>query len=742
MATDSPSGEAADATPLRYRPLPPRRPPPLPPPRAIRADPASAPVAPPPAAPQVSPLGLPDRVTVPAAEPSVAAPPAGNLPLIDDCDDLRSSRRLVRGLLPCFASMCVNLALLLILALFALPILDVRTHVSEITVLPEPVHDADELHSVTVADDALANDVEAVAEVSGVQVGVAVEPLAEVKQHPEFSESLTDSWTPDGLGPFAHLPSRHVMDQTVTTGPPLSLPTERTLQRAGTVEEAVDGLGGQIRDRLGDGDTLVVWLLDASISLVDDRQRIAAHLQDVYSEIDREQRATYDRYGREAPQLLNAVVAFGGGITEVLKPTKQIDLVADAIARLPVDPSGLEYVMEATARTVTKYRAQRAKFGQVLLVIWTDESGDDITLLEPTIALCRHERVHVSVIAPTATLGAQDGLHAYFHPVARRTFYLPVLKGPDTAFPERLLWPYWSHGQNVRQVEGIALDMAESLAGWQGGPHLRCLASGFAPYALTRLALETGGTATIFDREADRGPFTLDVMRPYAPDYRAAEDIYRELPKRPLRQLVLQSIEITRSFSKPQVVYPFAESYRPADALRRRVAERNENLRASASAIELALAPFRRDGLERLREQEESPRWRAWFDLTYGRLLAQSVRYAEFHAMTLLATARVPDNPGGIPDSANCLTAAPASNLWGGAAHEARAREAERLLRRCIDEHPRTPFALLAAQELATPLGFAFQTTYRPPPPPPPPRPASPPSAPVQAPPPLVFPKL
>ena len=100
--------------------------------------------------------------------------------------------------------------------------------------------------------------------------------------------------------------------------------------------------------------------------------------------------------------------------------------------------------------------------------------------------------------------------------------------------------------------------------------------------------------------------------------------------------------------------------------------------------------------------------------------------------MTLLAV-----GPGGIPDDANCLTASPIAHLWGPTEHETRAREAERLLQRCIDENPETPFAILAAQELASPLSFGYRAFYREPPPPSPPGPPRGPS-----PPPLVFPKL
>ena len=45
----------------------------------------------------------------------------------------------------------------------------------------------------------------------------------------------------------------------------------------------------------------------------------------------------------------------------------------------------------------------------------------------------------------------------------------------------------------------------------------------------------------------------------------------------------------------------------------------------------------------------------------------------------------------------------------------AAAKEAETLLRRVVDEHPATPWALLAQRELKDPLGFKWVETYVPP---------------------------
>ena len=120
-------------------------------------------------------------------------------------------------------------------------------------------------------------------------------------------------------------------------------------------------------------------------------------------------------------------------------------------------------------------------------------SGDDVNLLEPTIEICRRANVRISVVGPTAVLGAQEGSHFWIHPSGQQ-FYLPVVKGPDAALLERLRWPYWWETQ-LPAWHATAVGTRGEYQGWYGGEQLAAMSSGFPPYALTRLALETGGTA-------------------------------------------------------------------------------------------------------------------------------------------------------------------------------------------------------------------------------------------------------
>lgn len=173
-----------------------------------------------------------------------------------------------------------------------------------------------------------------------------------------------------------------------------------------------------------------------------------------------------------------------------------------------------------------------------MIVVWTDETGDDSAKLESTIELCRRNQATVAVVGPSSVLGADTGLHSYRDPKTKRTYQLPVLKGPDAATPERLNVDYWFGSKGPGRGGSPS---------WYGGPQLYGMASGFSPYALTRLALQTSGEYTIFDRPTDRGPFELARMKKYLPEYHSVAEYERDLAKHPLRQAVMRAVRVTQA---------------------------------------------------------------------------------------------------------------------------------------------------------------------------------------------------
>jgi hypothetical protein len=241
--------------------------------------------------------------------------------------------------------------------------------------------------------------------------------------------------------------------------------------------------------------------------------------------------------------------------------------------------------------------------------------------------------------------------------------------------------------------------------------------------------LATGGTFTVFDRPADRGPFRLDTMRPYQPDYRRESEIAADIRNHPLRQaiadVVTASLE-TDALGPPETVFFVKRPHGPGGppitlyypATRFRPMFRSEMTRRKTKAngaVEVLEDMLTRLGPEamadELYEQEQSPRWRAWYDLTRGRLLAMSVRQGEFALLAELLSRR-----SGLSSHTNHVVLVPSAQLRGDDDVRSQAAAAERLLNRCIKQNLHTPWAYLAQRELDHPLGIDVRQTTLPPP--------------------------
>ena len=137
--------------------------------------------------------------------------------------------------------------------------------------------------------------------------------------------------------------------------------------------------------------------------------------------------------------------------------------------------------------------------------------------------------------------------------------------------------------------------------------------------------------------------------------------------------------------------------------------------------LEQALVAFGEYGLEDEYNRERSPRWRAWYDLTRGRLLAMSVRHLEY-----ILTCEDIMRSNFLKPETNRIQLKPVATYKAGKIIEARAKEAHRLLTRCLKENPDTPWALMAQWELDHELGLEVQQIVIPPPRPSTPGPSTP----------------
>lgn len=464
------------------------------------------------------------------------------------------------------------------------------------------------------------------------------------------------------------------------------------------INSAMDRVTREIADNLAERKLLVVWMLDASESLLKQRQAIAKRLDRVYGELGALEKdgQVNDLQG----SLLSAVVCYGQGLHYVTKsPTSDFPTIREAIAKAPTDPSGVENIFGAILAVMNRWHEYRTTQGRrILLIVVTDESGDDFALHEPAIAHCRRYGAKAYVVGPLAVFGRRQGLVPYRAPEDGKTYQLPVDLGPETPMYENVRLPFWF-----------------------AGPQYDYLSSGFPPYALARLVTETGGvyfsTNTLtMSGLTPLGTFAPEALHQFQPDYRfGTQDQYlADLRQHPLRYAVVTAARFSRE-NPPEGTPDLNLRVTPQD-FRQKATDAQKTVAKSHYMLDQILAAFPPDA-ERLLETESSPRWRMAFCLAYGRLLAQKVRCLEYNAA--LAEMKGGLSPEQVGRKANQWVFHASEQLNYATTAQKTARTATALLERVVQEAPGTPWALLAGRELDHPLGMRVELRYIPPPPPP-----------------------
>lgn len=453
------------------------------------------------------------------------------------------------------------------------------------------------------------------------------------------------------------------------------------------VDGAVDRVAVEILRRLENGRTLVVWAFDASRSLESERQRLSNHIATIYEHI---RQLDQNRLSVDGG-LLTMVVAFGQNRSAAFaKPTDDVSAIRAAIDAVQPDESGIETTFTTVAEIVNRWGRFRNDAGDpynLVVIVVTDEVGDDEERLEETIALARRRQAPVYVLGSEATFGRLDGYVDYYDPKTKHTFHnVPVRQGPESAMMERLHLPFW-----------------------HDGPQYDVVQAGFGPYALSRMASATGGIYFVTRFEGRRLGFDASKMREYRPDWSPLADYQRAVSASPVRQAVLNAALLTQEKlpGMPTLNFPSMEAPNFKDVLRdnQAIADR------IAYTVDEALEPI--TAAAKRRDHETSARWRANFDLMHGRLLAMKVRCYEYN----WACARlVKDTPRFQNPQSNTWRLVPDATVrYSEKASEA-GRRAEELLKRVVDEHPDTPWALLASRELKDPFGFKWVEAFVPPP--------------------------
>jgi len=456
-------------------------------------------------------------------------------------------------------------------------------------------------------------------------------------------------------------------------------------EHVGGVEGAVDRVAVEILRRMEKGRTLVVWAFDASGSLQAERERLGKYIDGVYghiAELDREKRA-------EAGGLLTAVVSFGND-RKILtaEPTAERAKILEAIGEVGLDTTGVESTFQTVVDIVRKWGNYKRKADayHLMVVVVTDEVGDDEEKLEDAIAVAVKAQVPVYVLGSPALFGRADGVADYTDPKTKQHYRnLPVRQGPESAMLEGVRLPFWFDG-----------------------PQYEYLDAGFGPYALSRMAGATGGIYFVTRMGHNRANFDPAGMGEYRPDWVARPAYISAVEKNPLRLAVTRAAMIAQENLPGQPSFSFPPTDGPE--FKEAMKANQELVARSEYTVNMALEPI--TAAVKRRDHETSRRWQAHYDLIRGRLLALKLRCYEYNS----ACAKMQKEPRKFTNPAsNTWKLVPSAEMMAGDKAAAVADEARMLLRRVIADHPGTPWALMAQRELKDPFGLKWVEANVPP---------------------------
>jgi hypothetical protein len=480
--------------------------------------------------------------------------------------------------------------------------------------------------------------------------------------------------------------------------------TRATSRLTGRSEEvAVTKVGAAIRASLELGPTLVVWIIDRTPSA-----------QKIVSEAAAPARAFYDEEDIRGlsldgvQQLLTAVIAFDEEVEFLLEPSDDCGAVQAVLDRIEQTESGREQTFTAIRQALDKYlplRTDAESPREVLLVVISDEAGDDANLVDDLAAIARRHAVPIYCLGSPAPWGQVNPLAA------------DPKKGDPTKTDDSA--PRYGPESFASERVDIAMAGAAFSYGEREARDITLVDSGFGPFALERLCRAGGGQFLPIRPEAgsqdkhggqtyDYWPagnelrFSVTNLSTYAPDYVSAEEHARLVAGSKARQALLAAAQLPplAIMDSPDFRFPKA-----AEAQMKRQLDKAQQFAARYAPLVdrfyESLAPGEADA-----DELRSFRIRAEYQLAYGRVLAIKARIDGYNSM-LAALKR------------GKTFADPASTEWVlepspqldevESSIRKLAEKGELHLKRVRDNHAGTPWAEIAAEELRSPLGWKWK---------------------------------
>jgi len=478
-------------------------------------------------------------------------------------------------------------------------------------------------------------------------------------------------------------------------------------QVTGDIGRVVEGYGGALGQMtlellrlMREQRVLVVWLFDESDSMKDDQKEIRERFHKVYEELGLVQKSE-GKHKTADDVLLSSVMSFGKETHEhTPKPTSNGEEIKAAIDKIQIDESGVENICAAIQNVTKKYSTMaRNQKRKLVIIVVSDESGDDGNELEEAIDSCRRAKAPVYILGHYSVFGYPYAHVRWIDPKYGLHHWLPINRGPETAEPECL------------QFDGLH-------ARWD------VFSSGLGPYEQVRIAKQTGGIFFMLPGNEDNltgagtneeRKFDLLDMKEYLPDLSSRQVYIKDRMDHKFREAQWQVVATLNPHKDAELsMQELWYSIEPAVFDEQGGVTFKRAIRAMGMLNDSVRVL---DSVKKSRDKETSSRWRANYDLMHAQCLAYRVRL--FQLLLSLDQHKknhpVPANP--MNNGWNILRVADLLQPDKEQIKQTKVDfdelkkqqdNARQEFEAVIENHPRTPYARRARWELDSGFGMKF----------------------------------
>lgn len=496
--------------------------------------------------------------------------------------------------------------------------------------------------------------------------------------------------------------------------------SRNTVVSTGSPEEvAVRKVTAEIGKSLELGPVLVVWLLDRTASNYKLLSSATTGAKAWYESQEVKQMTL-----EKNKKLQSVVAGFDETLEYVLEgPEDDWQKVRDSFGKVEQSSAGKEMTFAAVKQVLDKFGPLHGADRQLVIVIVTNEVGDDAKLVDEVAPLVQRKAIPVYVVGSAAPWGQTTP----FEELARRgpRNSAKAAEKAEEKSDEKKVGEISQKSQDDNPVYGpeslyserVNLPLPVAGYGFRGKPTEELIESGFGPFALERLCRAGGGAflpvrpsggtvygygGIIFWPTGAEMRFDTPNLAKYAPDYVSEADYQKLLTENKARAALHEAAKIGKAeiLDNPNTQFQKGDS---EAQLKRRLDEAQQASARVAPQIDRlyeALVPGEGD-----RDKLTSPRWQAQFDYAFGRTLAAKVRNDSYNQMIASLKA------GKGPKDATEYNLEQADSYESSSVLKKMADKARLHLERVVKEHPGTPWAKMAAEDLKAPMGWKWQGT-------------------------------